>query len=168
MLVVFAIIMFSPFPRARTYLLVNVRLSVLSLLAAGLMSTRPGWNFFPILFFLIAPMAMIDLPIKTGLIWVGLFTLITTVVFCAVDGLVGLALLLPFAAGYVFFGIFGWMMVESEHNRARSDQLLAELQGGEFHVDPRAGGGTQITFSIPQVTEVAPRPTDEQCEGARG
>jgi signal transduction histidine kinase len=147
LLAIFAIIMFSPFPWHRTVFLVNVRLALLSLLAAALITTHTGWNFFPILFFLLAPMAMIDLPIKTGLVWISLFTLITAVIFCAVNGLVGLALVLPFAAGYVFFGIFGWMMVEAERNRARSDQLLVELQAAHQQLQDYAARLEDLTIA---------------------
>jgi signal transduction histidine kinase len=147
LLAAFAIVLFSPFPRWRTKLLIHVRLAILSMLTAALMTTHPGWNFFPILFFLLAPMALIDLPVKTGLVWIGVFTLITAAAFYLVDGLVGLALLLPFASGYVFFGIFGWMMVESERNRVRSDQLLAELQAAHLQLQDYTARVEELTIA---------------------
>lgn len=75
-----------------------------------------------------APMAMIHLPTQAGLVWIGLFTLVTGAVYIAENGVIGLALILPYAAGYIFFGIFGWITVESDRNRAKSEQLLTELQ----------------------------------------
>jgi signal transduction histidine kinase len=147
LLAIFAIVLFSPFPRRRTNLIIHIRLAILCTLVTGLMAIRTGWNFFPILFFMLAPMAMIDLPIKAGLAWVGVFTLITAVVFYAINGLVGLALLLPFASGYVFFGIFGWMMVEAERNRARSDQLLAELQAAHLQLQDYTARVEELTIA---------------------
>lgn len=128
LMVVFCAVLFIPIFWHGRAVWVHAGLAVESLLAAVLLTLNPGWNFFPILFFLLAPMGMIHLPVKAGLVWICLFTLITGVVLFQVNGLVGLAYLLPYAAGYVFFGIFGWITVESERNRVKAEKLLAELQ----------------------------------------
>jgi signal transduction histidine kinase len=128
LLAAFAIILFTPFFWHSRPIWVHAGLAVESALAAALLTLRPGWNFFPILFFLLSPMAMIYLTVRAGLIWIGLFTLITGSVLCLINGPIGLAFLLPYAAGYVFFAIFGRMTVEAEHNRLHAEQLLAELQ----------------------------------------
>ncbi len=128
LLAVFALILFAPIFWSGHGIRVHAGLAILSALVAVLLTLRPGWNFYPILFFLMAPTAMIHLSPRAGFTWIGLFTLITGVIFVMAEGFLGLAILLPFAAGYIFFGVFGWMTVEADRNRARSEQLLTELQ----------------------------------------
>jgi signal transduction histidine kinase len=127
LLAAFAIILFTPYWHGHANW-THIRLAILSALTAGLMTLSPGWNFFPILFFVLAPVAMTNLSLKTGFIWIGVFILISGAIMVASNGWIGLAILLPFAAGFIFFGVFGWMMMESDRNRLRSEQLLAELQ----------------------------------------
>jgi signal transduction histidine kinase len=127
LLATFAIILFTPYWHGHP-MWTHIRLGALSMVTAGLMTMSPGWNFFPILFFVLAPVAITNLSLKAGLAWIGVFTVITGWVMVAFDGWVGLAILLPFAAGFVFFGVFGWLMMESDRNRLRSEQLLAELR----------------------------------------
>jgi len=147
LLVAFAIILFTPFFWHGPVIRAHASLAILSALAAGLMSIRPGWNFFPILFFLLAPSATIHFSIKVGLIWIGVFTVITGAIFLAFEGLVGLALLLPYATGFIFFGIFGWMTVESERNRDRSEQLLAELKTAHQQLQDYAARLEELTIT---------------------
>ncbi len=147
LLIVFAIFLFSPFFWRGRVILVHVGLAVLSALTAILMTFRPGLGLFPILFFMLAPIAMIYLPIKAGFVWIGVFTLITGAIYVAVDGILGLAALLPYAAGYVFFGIFGWLMMESDRNRARSDQLLLELQNAHRQLQDYAARVEELTIA---------------------
>jgi hypothetical protein len=128
LLAAFAVILFTPFMWKGKEIWVHVGLAILSALAAGLLSLHRGWSFFPILFFLLAPTAMMSLPIKAGVVWIGIFTIITGIVLYLVNGLIGLALLLPYFAGYVFFGIFGWVTLRAEKNRLHTEQLLTELQ----------------------------------------
>jgi signal transduction histidine kinase len=147
LLALFAIFLFSPFFWHGRALRVHVGLTLLSALTAGLMTLRPGWNFFPILFFLLAPVAMIYLPLTAGLVWIGLFILITGAAYVAINGVIGLVSLLPFAAGYVFFGVFGWITMESERNRARAEQLLADLQTAHQQLQEYAAQVEELTIS---------------------
>jgi signal transduction histidine kinase len=128
LLVIFAIILFAPYFWHYESNRVHAGLAILTALSTVLIFLSPGWSFFPILFFLLAPMAMIHLPGKAGWIWVGSFALITGIELFLSDGMLGLAYLLVYSAGYVFFGIFGRVTVESERNRLHAEQLLAELQ----------------------------------------
>jgi len=107
---------------------VHLRTAVLTILITWLVVLQPGWGVFPILFFLLSPEVMIHYPQRIGLIWLGVFTLLTGGVFVFTDGLVGLIQLLPYASGYFFFGLFGWVMMQAERDRQRSEQLLTELQ----------------------------------------
>ncbi len=147
LLAVFAAIMFTPFFWHGRRVRVHVGLGILSAVVAGLLVLSPGWSFFPILFFLLAPTAMVELPIRDGWIWISIFSLITAGVFFAIVGLLGLALALPYAAGYAFFGFFGWMTVEADRNRERSEQLLAELQAAHRQLQDYAARVEELTIS---------------------
>ena len=124
----FAIILFNPFTWHKKKIWTHIGLTILSALVAALLSLSHGWNFFPILFFLLAPMAMMYLSIKEGVIWICIFIFITGTVLYLVNGPIGFALLIPYAAGYIFFGIFGRVTIEAEENRRHTEQLLVELQ----------------------------------------
>ncbi len=143
----FTVVLFLPWPKGHQPLFNHVRLVVLTALAAGLMSFQSGWNFYPILFFILAPIAMMNLPIRASLVWIGIFTLVTGVIFYAVNGLSGLVILLPFAAGYIFFGIFGWTMIDAERSRDRSDALLAELQTAHQQLQDYAARVEELTIA---------------------
>ena len=147
LLIIFAILLFGPFFWRGRVILVHIGLSVLSALTAILMTFRPAIGLFPILFFILAPLAMIYLPIKAGFAWIGVFTFITGTIYVAINGILGLASLLPYAAGYVFFGIFGWMMIEADRNRARSDQLFVELQSAHQQLKDYAARVEELTIA---------------------
>lgn len=97
-------------------------------LASCLFLFKPGWTVFPIVFFVLSPQVMIDFPLKVGMIWLVVYTLITGFFLISTAGIRGLLDLLPFTAGYVFFGLFGWTMVQAQCERERSDKLLADLK----------------------------------------
>ncbi len=97
-------------------------------LASCLFFFKSGWNFFPIVFFILGPQVMIDFPLKIGVFWLAVYTLITGFFMISASGLAGLMDLLPYTAGYVFFGFFGWAMVQAQKDRERSQELLADLQ----------------------------------------
>jgi signal transduction histidine kinase len=101
---------------------------LMTALAASLFFFKSGWNFFPIVFFILSPQVMIDFPLKTGVVWLIVYTAVTAFFMIAASGLAGLLDLLPYTAGYVFFGFFGWTMVQAQKDRQRSEQLLADLQ----------------------------------------
>jgi signal transduction histidine kinase len=128
LLLAFAVLNFTPYLWRHGTLLVQINLGLLTGVTAALMLFFPGWNYFPILFFILAPTAMIYLPLKRGFAWIGVFCLVSAAIFVGINGLIGLLILLPFAAGFIFFGTFGWTMIDAERNRDRNAQLLAELQ----------------------------------------
>ena len=128
LLAAFALVLFTHYFWGHTAIRAHAGLAILSALVAALLLSQSNWTFYPILFFLIAPSALILLSTWPGLAWIGVFTLITGAIFIWLDGWIGLALLLPYAAGYTFFGVFGWLTLDADHQRARSEQLLAELQ----------------------------------------
>ena len=115
------------FPVKRPYIR-WIRNILMTALAACLFFFKSGWNFFPIVFFILSPQVMIDFPMKIGAVWLVVYTVITAAFMFAASGVAGLLDLLPYTAGYVFFGFFGWTMVQAQKDRQRSEQLLADLQ----------------------------------------
>lgn len=105
-----------------------IRTTLQTFLAGCLFLFETGWTVFPIVFFILSPQVMMDFPIKIGIVWLVVFTLITGVTGISVDGMAGLIDLLPYTAGYVFFAFFGWTMMQAENERKRSEQFLAELK----------------------------------------
>lgn len=106
----------------------HLLLALETALVAGLIILKPDWGFFPILFFLMSPKALIVFPNRIGMAWVGIFTLVTAAILVYFQGWMGLIILLPYACGYFFFAVFGWSTLQANHERQRSEQLLAELQ----------------------------------------
>jgi signal transduction histidine kinase len=102
--------------------------AVMTACVASLLIFQPGWGVFPILFFVLGPMVMIHFPLRVGLMWIGIFTLIIGIVFFASISLDGLLSWLVYSVGNLFFGMFGYAMRQSEEERKRSQQLLIELQ----------------------------------------
>jgi signal transduction histidine kinase len=105
-----------------------IRNILMTILAACLFFFKSGWSFFPIVFFIFGPQVMVDFPLKIGVGWLVVYTLITGGFLVAGSGLAGFIELLPYTAGYAFFGFFGWTMVQAQKDRQRSEQLLADLQ----------------------------------------
>lgn len=147
MLGAFALVLFFPWPKRHRQIYNHARLAVLTALAAGLMLFQSGWSFYPILFFILAPMAIVNLPTRASMVWIGIFTLVTGVILFVSSGLNGLVVLLPFAAGYVFFGIFGWVMLDAQRSRARSDALLAELQAAHQQLQDYTARVEELTIA---------------------
>jgi signal transduction histidine kinase len=104
-------------------------LGVLTAIVAALLVMQPNWGVFPMLFFVLSPTAMMIFPQRIGMLWIGIFTLVTAVCFLVLMP-VGEALMisLPYSAGYWFFGAFARALASVEEARQESQQLLAELQ----------------------------------------
>ena len=107
----------------------HLYMSVMTAIVAALLVMQPNWGVFPMLFFVLSPTAMMVFPQRVGMIWIGIFTLVTAAVFVALMP-VGEALLisLPYSAGYWFFGAFAQALASAEDARQESQRLLAELQ----------------------------------------
>jgi signal transduction histidine kinase len=94
-----------------------------------LLFMQPNWGVFPMLFFVLSPTAMMIFPQRTGMIWIGIFTLVTVIVFMLTNPfLEALMIALPYSAGYWFFGAFARALASAEEARQESQQLLTELQ----------------------------------------
>ena len=67
----------------------HLYIAVQCLFIAMLLTLRTGWSVFPILMFILAAQAMLLVPQPWGLIWIGIFTLITGMMFIINNGWVG-------------------------------------------------------------------------------
>lgn len=102
---------------------------VQTLLVAGLLLMKGSWGMFPILYFMLSAQAMIAMPVRQGIGWIILFALITGVTSMKDTGWLGGALAsLGYGTGFLFFGVFGFTLSQSEEERRRSEALLRELE----------------------------------------
>jgi len=98
-------------------------------LVAGLLALESGNTVFAFLFYVLSPQAMLLSPQRWGMLWVGVYLLISGGFYLRAyvwpDALVSLLL---YAAGIFFFGIFGRALVRVDAARKESQRLLAELE----------------------------------------
>ena len=107
----------------------HVYFGVQSILVCALMIMYPSWSVFPILFFILSAHSMLAWDERTGYIWVGVFTILTGIVFALFEStLEGVLSVLPFGAGYFFFAFFSTSFNEANQARKESQALLLELQ----------------------------------------
>jgi signal transduction histidine kinase len=127
LLILFAVVLLRmPSDQASTrqvhlYLLIQTTILSLALSQSGI---------FIFLFFILSAQAMMFLPTRTGLQWLGIFTLITWIAnsynyadvwTITINSLVN-------SAGFLFFGVFGNALMRAERSRMESQKLLFELQ----------------------------------------
>jgi signal transduction histidine kinase len=86
---------------------------------------------FNVLFFILSAEAMVTLPARRGLMWIGLFCLISALAIISQVGPIGLLYALPNFGGYAFFGAFGNVLRETEDARRRNEKLLHELRAAQ-------------------------------------
>jgi len=105
-------------------------LTVQSLLALIPIFLSPeAWSASPILYFILSAQAMLLFPVRPGLLWIGLFILLTAGAFVYTLGVrTALLTLLPYSGGYLFFGVFAQAVASAEAARRKSQALLADLQ----------------------------------------
>jgi len=107
----------------------HLTMGVLTVIVIALIAMRPNWGVFQMLFFVLSPVAMMLFPQRTGMKWIGIFTLstlVTLLIFLPVVD--ALMMTLPYAAGYWFFGVFARALAAAEDARQESQRLLTELQ----------------------------------------
>ncbi len=82
------------------------------------------------MFYILSVQTFMFLPWRKGVVWLGVFALITLGIFVRYEGWdvdVWLGWLV-YSAGYLFFGIFGHALVRSQEERIRAERLLQDLQ----------------------------------------
>jgi len=114
----------TPLWRPLTYLAVQTGLVV-----ASLALIPDAVSVLPILFFLLSAVTVLTFPRRLAALWLLSFTAITYAFFAHAWGWCdGGLTLLPYAGGYLFFGVFGHALARAETARRESERLLAELQ----------------------------------------
>lgn len=107
----------------------HLYLAIQSVIVTTTFTLDSAWSAFPILFFVLASQAMLFLPQKWGLTWIGIMVVITGIAFVMISGWNdGLLILLPYTGGYIFFGAFASALARAEEAHQRSESLLEELQ----------------------------------------
>jgi signal transduction histidine kinase len=107
----------------------HLYLAVQGGLVAGLLALESGNTVFAFIFYVLSPQAMLLSPQRWGMLWVGVYLLVSGGFYLRAYGWPdGLVSLLLYAAGIFFFGIFGHAVVRVDAARKESQALLAELQ----------------------------------------
>ncbi len=107
-------------------LLLAVQAAIVALLMAAVPEAT---SLLPILYFLLSAIAMMFLHRREGLKWVAGFAAVSAIFFVRRWGVLdGLISLLPYTGGFLFFGAFGYALVEAEAAREESQRLLDDLQ----------------------------------------
>jgi signal transduction histidine kinase len=107
----------------------HLHLAVLTFITAWLLTMQPEWGVFPMLFFILSPTAMMVFPQRTGFLWIGIYTLVTAVVFFLQGPpLEAFLATMVFSVGFWFFGVFARAMANAEEARQETQRLLEELQ----------------------------------------
>ncbi len=91
---------------------------------------RPS-DVFTFLFFILGVQAMIVLPARWGLAWIGLFFTIDGIFGLIQHGADGLIEALFNVAVYLFTALFGYAIQTAESARLRNQQLLTDLQAAQ-------------------------------------
>jgi len=107
----------------------HLYLAVQGGLVAGLLALESRNTVFAFLFYVLTPQAMLLSPQRWGMLWVGVYLLVSGGFYLRAyvwpNGLVSLLL---YAAGIFFFGIFGRALMRVDAAREESQRLLAELE----------------------------------------
>ena len=107
----------------------HIYIAIMTAIVAGLMAIRPMWSSIPILFFVLSALVMLFFSQRVGFIWTLIFSLVTALIFLLEGNLLsGLVELLPFIAGYLFFGAFARSLAVAVEARQESQNLYQELQ----------------------------------------
>ena len=107
----------------------HLYLGVQCTLTTVLLFIHPDWTVFTLLFVVLSAQAMLLLPVRQGVSWIGFFVVITVVVGFYWWGLPGAGLALALYSGaYAFFGVFAHAFIRADAARRESQELLAELQ----------------------------------------
>lgn len=104
-------------------------LALQAALAFGLLLLPPYLDFFAILFIPLSAQAMLFFPRRTGLKWLGLFTLATALgLSYGLGWPESLPFTLLYSSAFLFVGSYATVTIQAEAARQESQALLAELQ----------------------------------------
>ncbi len=106
----------------------QISLTIQTLLVSILLYFTPGSSVFVILFYVLSAQAMLINSFKAGLVWLGVFSLVSAANFIYANGWPGgLGNLLPVVAGYFFFGVLANSLYRADQAQHASQKLLLEL-----------------------------------------
>jgi signal transduction histidine kinase len=99
------------------------------ILVAALMFLQPGWTMYPVLYITPIVWAILALPLRQGVYWVVICTLVTATSFAVGISLSeGLIAVFLYGVLYSFIGAFAGALVRADATRRESQALLVELQ----------------------------------------
>lgn len=106
----------------------QLSLALQTLLISGLLAFTPGSSVFVILFYVLSAEAMLTNSFKVGVLWLGVFSLVSAANFIYANGWpIGLGNLLPVVAGFLFFGVVANSLYRAAQAQRASQELLLEL-----------------------------------------
>ncbi len=112
-----------------TNLMNHMYMAISTILVTSLAILDPNVGAGIILFFMLSSQVTTLFPWRTGLIWLGIFTVITAIVLYIGFGGPGGLLILPiYWAGYAFFAVFDNQPREAIEAQNESERLYHELQ----------------------------------------
>lgn len=89
----------------------------------------PFFDYFSLLYVILSAQAIFLLPQRSGLLWIGVFTALSTVALFYGHGWpTAVPFVLIYAAAYLFVGSYARVVNQAETARRESQTLLAELQ----------------------------------------
>lgn len=119
--------------------LANLVLGAQTLLAFGLILVSGGAFSFILLFFILSAYAMLFNPLRLGLGWLALFTLLTGWFIIPVEGWVdGLRDLAVYASGYLLLGVIVNSLSQARLVQRQNTRLVAELQAKNHQLEDYA------------------------------
>jgi signal transduction histidine kinase len=105
-------------------------LALQSCIVIALLLTKPSADYYGILFMALSVVAGRDMPNRGSLVWLTVFCAAVTVGLIAAFG-TGAAFYIPvYIAGCLTVGLYGRASRNAEIARAKSEELLAELEAG--------------------------------------
>jgi signal transduction histidine kinase len=106
----------------------QLSLALQTLMVSGMLAFTPGSSVFVILFYVLSVEAMLTNSFRVGLLWLGVFGLVSALNFIYANGWpAGLGDLLPMIAGYFFFGVVANSLYRAAQAQRASQKLLLEL-----------------------------------------
>lgn len=113
----------------------------------GLVLVMPNGFEAGILFFILSAQAMLSLPTRQAVVWLGVFSSAVLIAVIAAQSWDDLFGSLAMIGGFSFFGTFGWALRQAEQARLRSQELLEELQLAHTQLQEYAAQAEQLAIA---------------------
>jgi signal transduction histidine kinase len=106
----------------------HITLALQTLLVVALLLTTPRMDFYAMLFVAMSIFAVHDLPNRAGLVWVGVFCATIVLGLIVAFGERAPGFFSSYIAGCLLIALYGRAMRNSQEARARTEELLVELE----------------------------------------